>query len=137
MNRLTALPILLCLVAATATANDLHPNFPILDQQGQAVIASGQPMSTMQTCGGCHDTAFIEASSDHADAGASQPGNTGPDHPWEAGPGYYGGWDPIRYEADVLDDDGNVLLRLESGANRYNQRMSLLSRLSGLRRRTG
>ena len=41
----------------------------ILDAAGDLVLESGQPMSSMQTCGGCHDTAFIRDSSDHFAAG--------------------------------------------------------------------
>ena len=73
------LPILVGLLFAvfslSLAANDLHPVVPILDAQGNPVIESGLPMSTMTTCGGeCHQTSYIMTSSDHADAGASQIG---------------------------------------------------------------
>ncbi len=50
-------------------ANELHPAFPLLDQDGQLVVQSKQPFSAVKTCGECHDTAFIADSSDHAAAG--------------------------------------------------------------------
>ena len=56
----------------SATANGLHPEVPILDAQGDLVVESGLPMSTMVSCGGdCHQTSYIMGHSDHADAGAS------------------------------------------------------------------
>ncbi|MBT8074317.1 MAG: hypothetical protein HKP21_11490, partial [Xanthomonadales bacterium] len=67
--------LLLSLSGFASAANSLHPDVPILDAQGNLVIESGQPMSAMVSCGGaCHETAYIVASSDHADAGASQLG---------------------------------------------------------------
>jgi cytochrome c553 len=53
----------------------LHPAFTLLDAQGTPVPASGQPLSTMKTCGQCHDTEFIATHSFHADLGfsAAQP----------------------------------------------------------------
>jgi len=85
-----------------------HPEFMLRDEEGLSVLDSGEPLSTMKTCGHCHDTEFVEANSDHADAGASYLYPNGRPHPWEAGPGFYGGWDAVRYDADVLDADGNV-----------------------------
>jgi len=79
-------------------ANDLHPDVPLLDASGRPVLLSARAMSTLQTCGACHDAVFIESSSDHADAGASQLGSGAERHPWGAGPGYFGSWDPLRYD---------------------------------------
>ena len=56
------------LASANTGANEFHPDFPLLDASGERLADSGQPLSTRQTCGGCHDTAFIENSSDHAAA---------------------------------------------------------------------
>lgn len=85
-----------------------HPEFVLRDADGQSVLTSGNPLSSSATCGFCHDTGFIEESSDHADAGASQLFEGERAAPWMAGPGFFGGWDPIRYDADVLDEEGNV-----------------------------
>ncbi|MDX1380860.1 MAG: cytochrome b/b6 domain-containing protein [Xanthomonadales bacterium] len=104
--------VLLAALAAGSSgplaANDLHPDVPLLDANGRLVLLSGRALSTMQTCGACHDAVFIESSSDHADAGAAQLGSGAARHPWGAGPGYYGSWDPLRYDLatdarDVLD----------------------------------
>lgn len=97
-----------------------HPEFILRDKDGVPVIESGQPLSTMASCAQCHDTEFIEASSDHADAGASHMYTDERPEPWEAGPGYYGGWDPIRYDADVLDEQGGV--DLDSWLKHYGYR---------------
>ena len=97
----------LFVLSGHAMANDFHPAFPLLDQAGNIVVESGQPLSTMTTCGSCHDAAFIAASSDHADAGAQQLGAEGGRHGWQAGPGYFGGWDPLRYD-NALTPDGTM-----------------------------
>jgi thiosulfate reductase cytochrome b subunit len=63
---------LLAAVFATFSAhaaNEFHPSFPLLDESGSLVMQSGEAMSTMQTCGGCHDVDFIRDSSDHMAAG--------------------------------------------------------------------
>lgn len=82
----------------------LHPNIPLLDEDGQHVLVSGKPVSTMQTCGSCHDTEFIENHSFHADAGLSS-FITG-----ESGEGYFGRWDPITYR--YLSTDGDEVIDL-------------------------
>jgi thiosulfate reductase cytochrome b subunit len=76
----------------------LHPTFPLLDHEGVNVLESGGPVSTMQTCGACHDTAFIAEHSVHTDAGLSLIGATDDDpRAWVNGLGWYGGWNPITY----------------------------------------
>lgn len=85
-----------------------HPEFLMRDSAGDSVLESGQPLSTVKTCGHCHDSSFIAANSDHADSGASQLYENGRPQPWIAGPGFYGGWDAIRYPADFLDENGSV-----------------------------
>ena len=56
--------------AQDETPSPLHPTFALLDAEGNNVLETGQPVSTMQTCGTCHDTAFIASHSLHADVGA-------------------------------------------------------------------
>lgn len=85
---------------AARASSPMHPAFPLLDASGAPVQVSGQPLSTMTTCGGCHDTAFIAANSFHADVGLSEfygPAADGGAHPWDLGPGYFGRWNPITY----------------------------------------
>lgn len=85
-----------------------HPEFVLRDQSGAPVLESGLPLSTIKTCGVCHDTAYIESSSDHANAGAAHLYEEGKrPYPWQAGPGYFGGWDPLRYDV-TLDASGKV-----------------------------
>ena len=83
-----------------AQISPLHPAFPLLDQQGNNVLESGLPLSTLQTCGECHDSAFIAEHSDHATAGLetlSTP-NANPDNrPWVTGSGWFAGWNPLTY----------------------------------------
>ncbi len=84
-----------------------HPEFVLRDRAGKPVVETGQPLSTMRSCGVCHDTEFIASSSDHADAGASRLFGKDREHQWIAGPGNFGGWDPVRYDV-VLDAAGQV-----------------------------
>jgi len=124
MRRPTTIFTLALLLAALpqgpAKANGMHPQVPLLDAAGQPVIESGQPLSTMVTCGsGCHDTAFIMASSDHADAGASQISKSAGGQPWALGPGYYGGWNPLDYDLDGLEPGG---MDLAAWLRRYGPR---------------
>ncbi|MBI5276057.1 MAG: cytochrome b/b6 domain-containing protein [Burkholderiales bacterium] len=63
----------------------LHPDFALLDAEGANVLASGRAVSTMKSCGQCHDTGFIASHMSHADLAPgtfAQDGRT-PD----AGPG--------------------------------------------------
>jgi thiosulfate reductase cytochrome b subunit len=113
--------LLLAAWSMTAAGNSLHPGVPLLDAQGELVVVSRRPLSTMTTCGGdCHDTDYIAASSDHADAGASRLGHGETPHPWQSGPGYFGGWDPLRYDTDGLTDSGHIDAR--AWVSRYGRR---------------
>ncbi|MGW8145195.1 MAG: hypothetical protein ACWGN2_12450, partial [Anaerolineales bacterium] len=47
----------------------VHPTFSMLDEYGENVLDSGRAVSTMKTCGACHDTEFIAGHSFHADVG--------------------------------------------------------------------
>ena len=115
MNKQFMFLAALMTVSFGALANDFHPDFPLLDKSGQLVLETGNALSTMSTCGQCHDTAFIAATSDHADAGAQQLGSGSGRHEWQAGPGYYGGWDPLRYDSapgDTGEVDSEAWMRL-------------------------
>lgn len=70
----TTLPALVAaLLSASslaATAGELeHPAVPFLDANGQKVIESGEALSTMKTCGACHDTDYIASHSYHVSLG--------------------------------------------------------------------
>lgn len=84
----------------TVQTSPLHPTFKLLDRDGNSVQESGKPLSTMQTCGQCHDTQFIASHSFHTDLGASRtyvPGTAPSGRPWDTSAGLFGKWDPLAY----------------------------------------
>ncbi len=72
----------------------LHPNFALLDARGTNVLSSGQPVSTMKTCGQCHDAAYIASHAFHVDLGLKSFAASPKD--WNTSPGLFGRWDPLR-----------------------------------------
>jgi thiosulfate reductase cytochrome b subunit len=98
-------------IASLPAAADIataHPQFELLDADGNNVLDSGEPVSTMQTCGQCHDTAFIESHSYHTDAGLSSmtsPGGISSGRPWDTSTGWFGKWNPITYRYLSPQDD--------------------------------
>ncbi|KAF0108627.1 MAG: Thiosulfate reductase cytochrome B subunit (Membrane anchoring protein) [Anaerolineaceae bacterium] len=76
------------LTVQEAQISPLHPTFALLDTDGANVLESGSPVSTMKTCGKCHDTAFIASHSFHVDLGMSD---------IQAGNSDAGRWDPLTY----------------------------------------
>ncbi len=78
-------------VAPESQASPIHPPFAFLDAQEQNVLDSGQPVSTMKTCGQCHDTAFIAGHSFHVDLGKN---NFTPP----------GKWNPLTYRYLLPDE---------------------------------
>lgn len=82
------------------TASPMHPAIVLQDAEGVSVVESGKPISTMKTCGTCHDTDFIVSHSFHTDAGLSQMSAFAPqsgDSAWDLSNGYFGEWNPITY----------------------------------------
>ncbi len=80
---------------ATSQASGLHPDFALLDANGVNVLESKGSISTMQTCGQCHDTEFIQSHAFHSDLGLSDyypASNT-----FDTGNGLFGSWDPLTY----------------------------------------
>ncbi len=57
--------------APAQQTSPLHPTFALLDKNGENVLKSGNAVSTMQTCGQCHDTEFIQSHAFHSDLGLS------------------------------------------------------------------
>ncbi|MFZ5809644.1 MAG: cytochrome b/b6 domain-containing protein [Chloroflexota bacterium] len=85
----------------------IHPAFVLLDANQQKVVESGLPISTIQTCGQCHDTAFITSHSFHSDMGLNaytQAGQVENGRPWDASNGPFGKWNPLTYR--YLSTDG-------------------------------
>lgn len=78
----------------------LHPLFPLLDEEGINVLESGNPVSTMKTCGSCHDADFIASHAYHSSQGLqdlSAPGELEGGRAWDTSPGLFGRWSPIGY----------------------------------------
>lgn len=102
----------------TASAQSpLHPTFPLLDYEGNNVLESGNPVSTMETCGQCHDTAFISDHSFHVAAGSANmtaPGESGSGRAWDTSKGLYGKWNPITYR--YLSPEGDAVVDLTTEA---------------------
>jgi thiosulfate reductase cytochrome b subunit len=80
--------------AATSQASPLHPTFALLDSNGDNVQETNNPVSTMQTCGECHDTEFIQKHAFHSDLGLSDYTATSQ---LNASTGTFGKWDPLTY----------------------------------------
>ena len=83
-----------------AQSSPLHPTFPLLEENGEIVLNSGGAVSTMKTCGACHDTAFIEEHSYHVSQGMQDmtgPGELEGSRPWDTSPGLFGRWTPLAY----------------------------------------
>lgn len=95
--------------APAQQASPLHPNFSLLDQNGENVLTSGGAVSTMQTCGQCHDTQFIQSHAFHSDLGLSgYQTTTG----FNASTGTFGKWDPLTYR--YLSQPGDERLDLST-----------------------
>lgn len=75
LRRLPLILLSLSLLAAAAFAAEpgMHPPIRLLDIHGEPVTVSELPISPMQTCDGCHDTAYIEQTSFHATVGFAAP----------------------------------------------------------------
>jgi thiosulfate reductase cytochrome b subunit len=96
--------------AARTPSKPLHPNFVLVDANGQNVLTSGQAVSTMKTCGQCHDTAFIASHGFHVDLGLSSFASSS--KTWDSSPGLFGHWDPLRYR--YLTQSGDERLDLST-----------------------
>ncbi|MDX1435513.1 MAG: hypothetical protein R3335_01800, partial [Anaerolineales bacterium] len=108
---LVAAGLLINAYPANAQTGPIHPDFPILDDQGRLVVESGRPVSTMETCGACHDTEFIASHSGHADVGLeafSDPGIDPSGREWDSSAGWFGEWNPLTYRYLTADGDDRL-----------------------------
>ncbi|MCA9985923.1 MAG: hypothetical protein KDE59_16570, partial [Anaerolineales bacterium] len=93
------------------TGSPIHPTFPLLDAAGENVLDTGAPVSTMTTCGACHDAEFIAEHSFHADAGLSQfttVGDVPGGQSWDSSDGPFGRWNPVLYRYLSPEGDARV-----------------------------
>jgi len=93
----------------------LHPPVPLLDADGQQVVTSGNPVSTVVTCAACHDTHYIKNHSYHAWVGRNEQFKIGTNKEqriWDYSPGLFGRWDPIFYR--YLTPPGDAKLDLST-----------------------
>ena len=95
--------------APAPAASPLHPAFAVLDKDGENVLTSGSAVSTMQTCGQCHDTEFIEQHAFHSDLGLSTYQTSAE---FNASTGTFGKWDPLIYR--YLSQTGDERLDLST-----------------------
>ncbi|HGY90407.1 MAG TPA: hypothetical protein ENK43_04455, partial [Planctomycetes bacterium] len=49
-----------------------HPDFPLLNAQGESVLTRNAPLSLKESCNGCHDTAYIASHSYHVSLGTPE-----------------------------------------------------------------
>jgi len=103
----------------------IHPAFPLLDASGENVLASRQSISTMKTCGACHDTAFIATHSFHTDVGLNSFGVVDASnnaHEWDQSDGTFGKWNPLTYRFLSGQDDTIVDLTTAEWIMLYGER---------------
>ena len=96
--------------APTPQASVLHPNFILLDADGVNVLESGKAISTMQTCGQCHNTEFIASHAFHSDLGLSD--YAASSETWDSSTGTFGQWNPLTYR--YLSQSGDERLDLST-----------------------
>ncbi len=95
--------------APVETTSPLHPTLALLDASENNVLETGAPVSTMKTCGQCHDTEFIQSHAFHSDLGLSAYTEDGK---LNASNGTFGEWDPITYR--FLSQTGDERLDLST-----------------------
>jgi thiosulfate reductase cytochrome b subunit/cytochrome c553 len=107
--------------ALPTQTSPLHPTFALLDDQGVNVLESGRAVSTMQTCGQCHDTAFIVSHNFHADLGLSA--YQAKDGSWDASTGDFGKWNPLTYRYLSQNGDSRTDLTTPEWLMRFGERV--------------
>ena len=106
--------------APVQQTSPLHPRFALLDQDGKNVLDTGSPLSTIQTCGECHDTEFIQSHAFHSDLGLSDYKENGG---YNASTGTFGKWNPLTYRFLSQQDDERLDLGTPEWLMRYGDRI--------------
>ncbi|MFN8413123.1 MAG: cytochrome b/b6 domain-containing protein [Anaerolineales bacterium] len=91
-------------------ASPIHPDFVLLDADGKNVLESNQAVSTMKTCGQCHDTNFIASHAFHSDLGLSD--YNAKSTTFDTSNGLFGQWNPLTYR--YLSPTGDERLDLST-----------------------
>ncbi len=107
--------------APVAQPSPMHPVFAMLDTNGENVLKSSQPVSTMKTCGECHDTTFIESHSFHADLGLSSYAPVSDS--MNASAGVFGKWDPLTYRFLSQAGDDRLDMSTAEWLMKYGERI--------------
>jgi hypothetical protein len=95
-------------LAQRPVVKSLHPDFAMLDAAGANVLASGRGVSTMKSCGQCHDTGFIASHASHVDLGLAN--------------GTHRGWDSLRYRFLARPGDERPDLSTDDWLALYGER---------------
>lgn len=98
-----ALTLVTLVVIATPVSASLHPEVILRDAQQRPVLESGDAVSTMNTCGRCHDTAWIAEHNAHAWLGLDEPGPSRSGRSFDTGPGALRRFDPVVYDRVSFD----------------------------------
>jgi len=101
-------------------ASPLHPTFALLDVNGENVMDNGNAVSTMKTCGQCHDTEFIQGHAFHSDLGLK---NYQVTSGLNASNGLFGKWDPLTYRYLSQKDDERLDLSTAEWLMVYGNRV--------------
>jgi hypothetical protein len=95
-------PELLVAPARAQASPSFHPPVVLRDSSGAKVIDSGGALSTLQTCGACHDAQWIGEHGYHFALGVHEQtelGKSGSGRAWDFGPGLFGRWEPWAPDA--------------------------------------
>ena len=95
---------------AEEKGSPMHPTFALLDEDGNNVLSSGKPMSTIKTCGRCHDVDFILKHSYHIDPAVQTKDAQTPPPTWDLKQGILGTWDPLAYRYRQTNPNGPYVL---------------------------
>ncbi len=120
-----ALAVVWAIGATGAESVPLHPSIPLLDRDGTNVLESGQPISTMRSCGGCHDSQYIATHSYHVAAGSNERfsmGSSSEHRVWDYSPGAFGRWNPLVYRYLSPPGDSRLDLGVSEWIQTYGQR---------------